>query len=117
MTREINEKLEKDKNICPVFEHLSSEEVKSTSTSLLLMRAPRRVINEAKENVIKEIDAYKATVLTMNVSQHIIPSLIGKSGANINKLRKLELGADIGVDKVSAKVRVICENNKTREVL
>jgi len=106
-----------DKNIFLVFEHLSAEEVKSCSTSLLLVRAPRRVINEAKENVIKEIDAYEATVLTMNISQHIIPSLIGKGGANINTLRKLELGAEIEVDKVSGKVRVICEDNKTREVL
>ena len=38
-------------------------------------------------------------------------------GANINILRKLELGAEIEVDKVSGKVRVICEDNKTREVL
>ena len=47
----------------------------------------------------------------------IIPSLIGKGGANINKLRKLELGAEIEVNKVSSKVRVICGDNKTREVL
>ena len=53
----------------------------------------------------------------MNVSQHIIPSLIGKGRANINILRKLELGAEIEVDKVFGKVRVICEDNKTREVL
>ena len=65
----------------------------------------------------KKIDAYKVTVLKMNVSQHIIPSLIVKGGSNINKLRKLELGAGIEVDKVSRKVTVICKDNKAREVL
>ena len=58
------------------------------------------------------------TVLYLLVPSYvIIPSLFGKGGANINKLRKLELGAEIEVDKVSSKVRVICEDNKTREVL
>ena len=47
----------------------------------------------------KQIDAYKVTVLKLNVSQHIIPSLIVEGGANINKLKKLELGAGIEVDK------------------
>ena len=65
----------------------------------------------------KQIDAYKVTVLKLNVSQHIIPSLIVKGGANINKLRKLELGAGIEVDNESCTVTVICKDNEAREVL
>ena len=58
------------------------------------------------------------TVLYFLVPSYvIIPSLIGKGGDNINKLRKLELGAEIEVDKVSGKVRDVCGDNKTREVL
>ena len=93
LTREISEKLAKDKKIFLVFNYLSSEEVKLTSTSLLLVEAPRIAMNEANIYIFKISDAYEATGLKMNVSQYIIPSLIEKGGSNINKIRKLELGA------------------------
>ena len=93
LTREISEQLIKDKNVFLIFEYLSSEEVKLSSISLLLVRATKIVIHIVKVNITKKMDAYENIILKMNGSRHIIQSLIGKSETNMNKLRKLKLRA------------------------
>ena len=57
------------------------------------MRSPKIIIHIVKENITNKMDAYENIILKMDSSRHIIPSLIGKSETNMNKLRKLKLGA------------------------
>lgn len=98
------------------FEKLSKEEVKSSSTSTLFIKAPRIGIDSAMEVIKARIESYEANIFTMEVVGALIPLIIGKKGETINKLRSLGPGAEIHVEKTTGQIKILGSDEATMAI-
>jgi len=98
------------------FEKLSKEDVKSSSTSTLFIKAPRIGIDSATEVVKTRVESYESDIFTMEVDVALIPLIIGKKGETINKLRSLGLGAEIHVEKTTGEIKILGSDEATMAI-
>jgi len=98
------------------FEKLSKEEVKSSSTSTLFIKAPRMGIDSAMLVVKARVESYEANIFTMEVDGALIPLIIGKKGETINKLRSLGPGAEIHVEKTTGEIKILGSEEATMAI-
>lgn len=102
------------RNVFVSFEKLSKDEMKSASTSLLAVKAPRICILECLEMLKKRVAEYEACVLTMYVDGYLIPKIIGTKGAKIAELRKI--GDEVSEIDVQAtgEIKIMADKEATR---
>merc|ERR1740124_520555 len=106
LQKEVKEKCDHH-NTLMNFEKLSKEEVKSSSTSILFIKAPRIGIESATKVVKARVDSYEAGILTFEVDPALVPLIIGKKGETISKLRSLGPGAEIHVEKTTGEIKIL----------
>jgi len=60
------------------FEKMSKEDAKSSSTSILSIKAPRIGIESATKVVKTRVESYESRILTIEVDSALVPLIIGK---------------------------------------
>mmetsp|Transcript_12241 Transcript_12241/g.17403 ORF Transcript_12241/g.17403 Transcript_12241/m.17403 type:complete len:1247 (+) Transcript_12241:49-3789(+) len=113
MQKEVNE-ICKDWNVFLYFEKLSKDEQQSSIKSLFYIKCARLCIEQAVESVKDKVGAYEDAILTMKVDTDIIPSIIGKGGSMISKLRKIGSGTEIEIDKASGEIKIFANGDDTK---
>lgn len=92
-------------------------DMESGSCTLLEIKSPRAVHNEAVELVKKRVEEYESKTLVVKFEPHLAPKLIGKGGEKINKIKKLGNGASIEIDRVIGEVSVLAKDEATKDLV
>jgi biopolymer transport protein ExbD len=82
----------------------------------LSVKARRPALVVALEMMDEEIEKIMKSVVTVQVDPHVVPRIIGKSGANIKEMRKQGKGVIIEVDK-AGKMQLLGESEDVEAVV
>lgn len=96
-----------------VFERSGSKE----ESPRLILKCSRCAMERAKSLVANKIDEFQSNVMSMDVSEEIIPVIIGKGGATIRELKKEGAGATIEIDARTGVIKVYSTDVTTRDTI
>lgn len=86
----------------------------ANAPSKLKVKATRANIARAKLLVQQRIDEYVDECMTLTVPLHVIPQIIGRGGATVQKLRSEGAGGDIEVDKATGVINIMADDAASR---